>query len=215
MNVASITDILKSAEKVATLMTKWALDTHDWCLLDGPAIKVHDHGFDSSPWRNHLNIYVKENALPWRTQALELTVPPLGSAELKLLLENARNGTDIHLVPACRYYRAGFERKPVLLPSGRPIEAATLRGCSQVWSYKSAETVENEDYFEGDMERIVNERLVRLRAALVTAQAVDIRERLSLLEKGYQALRRHQMIEAKHAFTRAAGPAWKSPSTAR
>jgi len=209
MNPASITEILTSLEEVATLMVQWGLRTHDWCLLDGPAIKLHDHGFDATSWRDHLNVYVIEKALPWHTEALELTVPPLGSPELDQLLQTARDGTDIHLVPASRYYRAGFERKPVLLPSGRLIEAATLRGCSQVWSYKSAETVDNKEHFEGDIERIVDERLVRLAAALGTSQEDDIRERLTLLQKGYQALRNREVEQARHAFTKAAGLTWK------
>jgi hypothetical protein len=185
---------------------------HEWCLLDGPAIKLYDNGFDSRSWRDHLNIYVKEQALPWQTGALELTVPPLGSAELHELLEVARSGDDIHLVPAWRYYRAGFERKSVVLPSGRSIEAATLRGCCQVWSYKSAEFVENEGQFEGDIERIVDERLVRLRAALTAVQEDDIREQLMLLQNGYEALRSHEVVQAKQAFARAAGLAWSRSS---
>lgn len=137
-------------------------------------------------------------------------MPPLGSHELNELLQTARGGADIHLVPSARYYRAGFERKPVLLRSGRPIEAATLRGCSQIWSYKSAETVDNEEHFEGDTERIVDERLARLSAALDTAAQDDVRERLILLQKGYEALRSREMAQAKEAFATAAGLVWKN-----
>ena len=82
MNPTSLPEILTSLEKVATLMVRWGLEPNEWCLLDGPAVKLHDIEFDSSSWRDHLNIYVKEQALPWRTQGLDLTVPPLGSDEI-------------------------------------------------------------------------------------------------------------------------------------
>src|ERR1022692_2007634 len=128
MGSLPIRDLLAALEGTAKLLVRWGLKADEWCLLDGPAIKLHDSHFDSRAWRDHLNVYVNEQALPWPTREFELTVPPLGSAELDEILELARGGTQIHLVPAWRYYTAGFERKPVGLPSGRSIEAATLRG---------------------------------------------------------------------------------------
>ncbi len=210
MNPSSIAEILASVEKLAILMINWRVQTDEWCLLDGPAIKLQEARFDSTSWRDHLNVYVKERALPWKTEALELTVPPLGSAELNDLLDLAREGTDIHLVPASRYFTSGFERKAILLPSGRRINAATLRGCSQVWSYKSAEIVDNEGNFEGDIERIVDERLARLSAALAAASEDDIRRRLILLQEGYEELRKGEVLHAKLSFAEAAGPTWKT-----
>src|ERR1017187_3858376 len=208
MGSLPIRDLLAALEGTAKLLVRWGLKADEWCLLDGPAIKLHDSHFDSRAWRDHLNVYVNEQALPWPTREFELTVPPLGSAELDEILELARGGTQIHLVPAWRYYTAGFERKPVGLPSGRSIEAATLRGCSQVWSYKSAEIVDKIEDFEGDLERIVEERLVRLRAALAAASEADARERILLLESGYEALRRRRVAAAREIFMRAAGTSW-------
>jgi hypothetical protein len=208
MNPDDRTEILNSLEAIATLMSRWGVTSHEWCLLDGPAIKLHDNQFDATCWRDHLNIYVREEALPWRTQELELTVPPAGSEELCDLLKFAQVGIHVHLVPGSRYYLAGFERRPVSLPSGRQMEAATLRGCSQVWSYKSAEIVASRSAFEGDIERIAQERLARLPSAISSAKESDTRERLALLRSGYEALRGHREVEAKSAFLRAAGPAW-------
>lgn len=177
----------------------------DWCLLDGSAITLHDHNFDASAWRNHLNIYVNEHALPWTTTERELTVPPFGSRALGELLEFIRTHGHVHLVPAGRYYTAGFERKPVVLPSGRCIRAATCRGCSQIWSYKSAELLKRRDEFGDDLERIIQERLERLNAAISGAGEADVRKRLLLLHHGYQAAQRRHFLEAKVLFGQAAG----------
>lgn len=203
-----IVQLLNSLEEVASLFLGWNLNSSQWCLLDGPAIKLHDHSFDSSAWRDHLNIYVKEEALPWKTTELEQTVPPLGSNELGELLKISKRGIHLHLVPASRYYRAGFERKMVSLPSGRYIEAATLRGCSQMWSYKSVEVVERSSDFGDDLQRIMGERIARLRAAMIAAKEPDIRQRLLLLERGYQELVEQKITEARATFRLAAGPTW-------
>lgn len=208
MNLASVTELLGALDGVAGLLTGWRLDTREWCLLDGPAIKLHQSDFDATPWRDHLNIYVEEDALSWRPQGSEFTMPPTGSAELAELLDLARSGIHLHIVPASRYYKAGFERDAVRLPSGRVVEAATLRGCSQVWSYKSAEVLRSIDNLEGDLERIVDERLIRLRVALAAASDDDTRERLVLLNAGYQALRNNAVSDATELFARAAGRAW-------
>jgi hypothetical protein len=208
MNPNNRNEIVVVLERVADLMTCWRVCTDDWCVLDGPAIKLHNPEFDSSAWRDHLNIYVREYKLPWRTNAFESTTPPTGSSELQQLIELARDGIHVHLVPAAKYYRAGFEHAPVRLPSGRLIEAATLRGCSQMWSYKSAEVVENLSYFEGDTERITIERERRLNAAIVASAEVEVRTRLLLLLSGYEALGRPALAEARMAFEEAAGAGW-------
>ncbi len=203
-----ITQLFNSLEAVAILFAGWNMSTADWCLLAGPAIKLHNHSFDMSAWRDHLNIYVKEQALPWNTAELEQTVPPMGSEELVQLLKVSRRGIHLHLVPASRYYRAGFERKSVFLPSNHYIEAATLRGCSQMWSYKSVEVINRSDDFGEDLERIVEERVTRLRAALVAAREPDVRQRLLLLQQGYQELRNRENARAKELFQEAAGATW-------
>jgi len=205
-----VTNLIDSLEEVATLLSGWKLSTTQWSLLDGPAIKLHDHSFDASPWRDHLNIYVVEHALPWKTAELEQTVPPLGSRELTELLAASRRDIHLHLVPAFRYYKAGFERKIVYLPSGRSITAATLRGCSQMWSYKSVEVVDKPNDFAEEIERIVAERLVRLRAALAVAREPDILQRLALLERGYQELSDRKTTQARATFRQAAGQSWIS-----
>lgn len=209
MKSSDRTELLASLESIAALMTKWGLKMHDWSLLDGPAIKLDNNLFDSAPWRDHLNIYIKEYALPWRTVEQELTLPPVGSSALEQLLDLARRGNHVHLVPALRYYTAGFDRKPIILPAGERIEVATLRGCSQVWSYKSVEIIDRIDDFMGDLERIVEERLVRLRAALEIAKEPDIRKRIVLLKSGYEVLRNGGVEEAREKFRAAAGPAWQ------
>lgn len=203
-----IVQLLNSLEEVITLFSGWKLNSSQWCLLDGPAIKLHDHNFDSSAWRDHLNIYVKEDALPWKTTEPEQTVPPLGSNELRELLKISKRGIHLHLVPASRYYRAGFERKMVSLPSGQSMEAATLRGCSQMWSYKSVEVIERSSDFGDDLERIMGERIARLKAAMVAAKEPDIRQRLLLLQRGYQELLEQKISQATATFRQAAGPSW-------
>jgi hypothetical protein len=208
MNPNNRTEILDSVERVANLMTCWKVGPEDWCVLDGPAIKLHNPEFNSSAWRDHLNIYVREHKLPWQTNAFELTTPPAGSPELNDLLQLARDGMHVHLVPAEKYYLAGFEHTPVRLPSGRSIEAATLRGCSQMWSYKSAEIVEKPSYFKGDTERITEERARRLNAAITASAEGDVRGRLLLLLSGYEALGRKEFAEARRVFEQAAGPQW-------
>lgn len=191
-------------------MRRWDVATDEWCLLDGPAIKLHQPSFDSSSWRDHLNIYIVEHALPWQAKEQELTVPPHGTVFFKDFLEASGESADIHLVPALRYYQAGFERRAAILPSGCSIKAATLRGCSQVWSYKSAEIIENSEHFEGDVERIIDERLVRLRAALAAAEQEDVRAQLLLLQQGYEALGGQEILQAQRLFEIAAGRTWKS-----
>ncbi len=208
MNPNDRNEILNAVERTADLMTRWRMCAGDWCVLDGPAIKLHDPEFDSSAWRDHLNIYVREGELPWRTSAFELTMPPSDRPELQHLLQLAREGALVHLVPASIYYRAGFEHAPIRLPSGRLIEAATLRGCSQMWSYKSAEIVENPSFFEGDTERITEERSRRLNAAIAASTEADVRDRLLLLLSGYEALGRKAFVEALGIFDAAAGPQW-------
>jgi hypothetical protein len=208
MNPNDRNEIVDAVERVAELMARWHLGVDDWCVLDGPAIKLHDPEFEASPWRDHLNIYVRERALPWDTSAFELTMPPTDSAELQDLLRLARAGIQVHLVPASKYYQAGFDRSLVLLPSGKLIEAATLRGCAQMWSYKSAEVVENPSEFEGDTERITSERVGRLNAALAATVEDDVRARLLLLLSGYEALGRRAVTEASRIFEEAAGPDW-------
>jgi hypothetical protein len=210
MDSVAISNLIISVEKSALLLAEWGLKSNEFCLLDGPAIKLHNQDFDSSPWRDHLNIYVREQVLPWKTKESELTVPPLDSAELTGLIDLIQSGTQIHLVPAERYYKAGFERSAVLLPSGRPFEAATMRGCSQVWSYKSAEILASGD-FQGDVERIVGERIVRLKAALTSATEDDVQNRLQLLQNGYEALRENRIENARAIFCVAAGPNWHNP----
>src|ERR1043166_5977793 len=82
VDIRDVDDLLSSLAIVSAMLKRWHLDTSDWALLDGPAIKVVEHDFDSSAWRDHLNIYVVEERLPWRTKETELTIPPKGSAEL-------------------------------------------------------------------------------------------------------------------------------------
>jgi hypothetical protein len=213
MKLTNIIDLSASLEGIASLLSRWSLAAHHWSVLDGAAIKLFHHEFDSSPWRDHLNIYVCEQALPWATTELELTIPPLGSVELHDLLEVARSGIHLHLVPASRYYHASFERKHFWLTSDRRIEVATIRGCSQVWSYKSVELLTSCADYLGDLERIVHERLIRLEAALTVAKDDDVRRRLLLLCRGYQALSNQGTAEARELFHSAAGPAWGQPLT--
>lgn len=210
MDLNDVDQLLTAIEEVARLFLTWNVETSSWCVLDGPAIKLHHHDFDASAWRDHLNIYVREAALPWKTTEVEQTVPPNGSKELTDLLAISRRGIHLHLVPAERYYRAGFEHKPVRLLSGRRVEAATLRGCSQMWCYKSAEVTEGSVDFGDDIARIVGERMARLEAALVLAKDDDIRGRIFLLQKGYAEFARQQYARARAIFREAAGPAWIS-----
>lgn len=202
--------LIERVEHAAALLSDWHLSINDWCILDGPAIRLHYPNFDDSAWRDHLNIYVLEDALPWQTTEREHTIPPAGSAELMELLKVSRRNVHLHLVPATRYYRAGFERAPVDLPSGRPVMAATLRGCSQVWSYKSLEVIDRVNEFIGDVDRIVAERQVRLVAAMTAATDGDIRDRILLLQQGYDQLRKTNIAEARVTFQQAAGPGWSS-----
>jgi hypothetical protein len=208
MGQFGITEIINAVERVASMLNRWGVPTDGWCLLDGPAIKIVDHEFDSSPWRDHLNIYVREEMLPWIPKERELTLPPTGSSELRDVLNLARTGTILHLVPAARYYTAGFERQSICLPSGYCIEVATIRGCSQVWSYKSVEIVDAIGDYDGDSERVLAERITRLRAALARAPEGDTRDRLSLLSDGYLAIIAGRLAEAKQFFRSAAGPSW-------
>jgi hypothetical protein len=208
MSPLGTSEIKTSLEQAARLFDRWGVANVDWCLLDGPAIKLADDRFNSSFWRDHLNIYVQERALPWKAREKELTLPPSGSKELSDLIQLSRSGAVIHLVPAARYYAAGFERHSLPLPSGIWIEAATLRGCSQVWSYKSLEIIENLEDYEGDFERIAVERLARLEIALASTNKPDIRNRLALLVEGYTAVLRKDIFEAKQKFEMAAGNSW-------
>ena len=189
------------------------MNSSQWCILDGPAIKLHDFRFDSSAWRDHLNVYVKEEALPWGTMELEQTVPPLNSKELLELLEISKRGLHLHFVPATRYYKAGFEHKTIRLPSGRSIEAATLRGCSQMWSYKSVEVLDRSSDFGDDLEKIVAERQERLDAALRAASESDVRDRILLLKRGYDELSNQKTAQARLTFRQAAGDTWRSDAS--
>lgn len=202
--------LTERVEHAAALLFGWHLSIKDWCILDGPAIRLHNPDFDDSVWRDHLNIYVLEDALPWQTTEREHTIPPPGSAELTELLEVGRRNVHLHLVPAARYYHAGFERAPVDLPSGYSVMAATLRGCSQVWSYKSVEVIDRADDFAGDVDRIIAERQARLVVAMTAARDGDVRDRLLLLRQGYDQLRRTKIADARMAFQQAAGAGWNS-----
>lgn len=209
MDLHNAPNILTALDAVSELLDGWGLQWPDWCLLDGPAIKLHDNSFDSTAWRDHLNIYVSEEALPWKTSEMEQTVPPLGSAALAELLQLGRQGNHIHLVPAARYYRAGFDRNLFRLRSGRLAQAASLLGCSQVWSYKSVEVIHRWDDFIGDVDRIVHERLERLRIASASADNdSEVRHRIELLTRGYKALLEDEREEANVHFVNAAGPNW-------
>ncbi len=117
-------------------------------------------------------------------------------------------GAPIHIVPASRYFRAGFEVCRFRLPSGNSAGLATVAGCARVWSYKSAELVDAPQRFFGDGERIAVERTQRLLAALALPIDRNARSRLEMLLTGYRALSRGAVRDAKAAFYRAAGRRW-------
>lgn len=209
MNLPDPSTFHPSIESAVALLTRWELRTHHWCILDGPAIRLLRPDFDATPWRDHLNVYVNEAVLPWPSRQDEMTLPPAGSKQLDELLALARAGTHLHLVPAFRYFKAGFERTVVALHSGQACSVATLRGCSQVWSYKSIELISRQVDFVGDIERIVVERLQRLTAALAAAHDQDVTDRLLLLQRGYEAFRNDRVSEAAGLFKEAAGSTWQ------
>jgi len=182
-------EVSKAVIEIHRVLTSWGLRSNDWMLVDSPALVLAGllPVVDTS-WRSHLNIYVDETRLPWLTKEREETIPPPGSKQLEQLVHLVQTGYAMHLVPAERYLSKGIEANEYLLPDGRAVQIATLRGLFSIWIIRALELLGEWQKFGPDapnVSRIRSERLITIELICPTDK---LREVARLLRQGYDLL---------------------------
>lgn len=150
-------------------------------------------------------MYVNEVRLPWQTEELEETIPPPESQELQQLLHSLKNGITLHMVPASRYLKKGFEIQSYQLPGEREIQIATLQGLVRIWVWRAFEFWSQGEQLGPDLYEISQLRSERLQVILKTKVSSELRHVMGWLQRGYDALAQQDKKFAMTSFENANG----------
>lgn len=132
-------DLVTSA---AELFDAWLVPRRGWFLVDAAALHMLGFTIDDDKWADHLNIYVDERVLPWKTSETEETVPPIDSRELQQYLRLLSSGVALHIVPAYRYIKRGIPVTSTTLSAGSEVQIITLEGYLRLGVMRGVEFLE-------------------------------------------------------------------------
>lgn len=188
--------------RIAALLQKWAVPVDRAFVVDAPALYLHGVlPSISSNWRSHQNFYVDERYLPWTTNELDETVPPLGSTELKELLAMHATDISVHLVPASRYFDRPGLAFSTFWYAEVPFIAVTPLACLALWGWRGDELISRREEIGADLEALVDLRLCRLEELRSVGTFDDqCLAAIDSLRDGYRALREGDLTAARQLF---------------
>lgn len=194
-------EINKKLIEVDDTLSRWGLRKEDWLLVDLYSFIIEGLSIsDKSIWRNDITIYVKESCLPWKTFEKEQTIPPLDSKEMKQLLELHKKGIVLHIVPGERYLNSGIHHIKYDLLNRKEIRVASLRGSLCLWILRGLEFVSQIEEIGPDVDRIVHERMIRLKQLQSVSKDNNLVKLCIALSEGYEALLHGETEKAEFLF---------------
>jgi len=187
---------------IARMLHSWGLSPSDFAFVDAVGLSILGYDIPSPElWRQHVNVYVDETQLPWKTSEKEETVPPIGSGQLEAIIKLGRQGVSIHLVPAHRYFLRGFEVKSCLIDDDLTVTASTLRGCLTVWLMRAIEFLDQRaEYTEAEFHEIAGLRVERLRGLKGLTTERTLGEEIERLIQGYSLAEKGDGSGARKLF---------------